>query len=123
MNENTALFLAIFTVFALVFPLAPLAMAKLWFLFFSPQEQEPIKTSTYECGLESGGDSWIQFRAQYSLYAIVFLIFDVEAVILFPFAVAYAELSAGAIFLMAIFLLLFVEGLVWALANNHLKWS
>ena len=72
-----------------------------------------MKNSTYECGLESKDDVLIRFRPEYYLYAIVFLIFDVEAIFLLPFAVAFTGLTVGASIAMLIFLLLLVEGLVW----------
>ena len=78
---------------------------------------------TYECGLESTGDAWVQFHSSYYIYAIVFLIFDVETVFLLPFAVAFTRLSVGACLAMLIFLLLLLEGLVWACGKGVLKWA
>ena len=99
---------------AVAFGFTPLALAWLWAKFFSPKKPGVQKNATYECGLESHGDAWIQFGASYYLYAIIFLVFDVEAVFLLPFAVAFTGLSAGACVAMLVFLLLLVEGLVWA---------
>jgi NADH-quinone oxidoreductase subunit A len=107
---------------ALGFALVPLALAALWARYFSPAKPGPVKNATYECGLESKGDAWVQFHVQYYLYAIIFLIFDVETVFLLPFAVAFTELSAGAFVAMMVFLLLLVEGLVWAWQKGVLKW-
>ncbi len=64
------------------FAVGPLALAWLWAKKFSPQKSGPSKNSIYECGLESDGDAWIKFKPGYYIYAIVFLIFDVEAVFL-----------------------------------------
>ena len=88
MNPNPYLFLVIFIGVALVFPLIPLALAWIWRRFFQPPKPGPEKNATYECGVESIGEAQMQFRSQYYLYAIIFLIFDVEAVFLVPFAVA-----------------------------------
>jgi NADH-quinone oxidoreductase subunit A len=107
---------------ALGFALVPLGLAALWAKYFSPPKPGPIKNSTYECGLESKGDAWVQFHVQYYLYAIIFLVFDVETVFLLPFAVSFTELSVGAFIAMMIFLLLLVEGLVWAWQKGVLKW-
>ena len=96
MNPHPYFFIIIFIGVALVFPLVPLALAWLWRRFFQPPKPGPDKTSTYECGVESIGDAQIQFHAQYYLYAIIFLIFDVEAVFLVPFAVAFTGLPVGA---------------------------
>jgi len=90
---------------------------------FSPNKPGHEKNATYECGLESKGDAWIQFGASYYLYAIVFLVFDVEAVFLLPFAVAFTGLTLGASIAMLVFLLLLVEGLVWACQKGVLTWA
>lgn len=116
------LFLAVFLVVALAFPLAPLALAALWSRFFSPAKPGPDKTAVYECGLQSKGDAWIQFRSDYYLYGIIFLIFDVETIFLFPFATAFLDLSFGAFVAMMVFLLLLVEGLIWAWRKGVLTW-
>ena len=80
---------------ALGFGLAPLGLAWLWAKVFSPPKPNAIKNAIYECGLVSKGDAWVQFRSAYYLYAIIFLIFDVEAVFLLPFAVAFTGLRRG----------------------------
>lgn len=108
---------------AVLFGAAPLAMAKLWAVKFSPAKPGAQKNAIYECGLESAGDAWVQFKASYYLYAIIFLIFDVEAIFLLPFAVAFTGLAVGACIAMLVFLLLLVEGLVWACKKGVLTWS
>ena len=107
----------------LAFGIAPLVLAKLWSVKFSPAKPGAEKNAIYECGLESAGDAWIQFKASYYLYAIIFLIFDVEAIFLLPFAVAFTGLTMGACVAMLVFLLLLVEGLVWACQKGVLTWS
>ena len=116
------LFLAVFLVVAAVFPLIPLALAGLWANTFSPAKPGQEKNAVYECGLVSKGDAWVQFRSDYYLYGIIFLIFDVEAIFLFPFAAAFLELSFSAFLAFMIFLLLLVEGLVWAWRKGVLTW-
>jgi NADH-quinone oxidoreductase subunit A len=108
---------------ATLFGLVPLLLARCWANWFSPGKPGPTKHATYECGLESKGDAWVRFRSEYYLYGIVFLIFDVEAVFLIPFAVAFTHLPAGAFVAMLIFLLLLVEGLVWAWSKGVLTWG
>jgi len=108
---------------AIGFALTPLALAWLWAKKFSPRKPGPDKNATYECGLESKGDAWVQFKAEYYLYAIIFLIFDVETIFLLPFAVAFPKLSIGGFIAMMIFLLLLVEGLVWAWQKGVLNWK
>src|SRR5208337_3995905 len=97
--------------------------AWLWKKAFSPQKRNSVKNAIYECGLVSKGDAWMQFRSAYYLYGIIFLIFDVEAVFLLPFAVAFTGLSAAACAAMLVFVLLLVEGLAWAWAKGVLTWA
>ena len=108
---------------ALLFALAPLGLAWLWARKFSPRKPGPDKNAIYECGLESKGDAWVQFRSEYYLYAIIFLIFDVEAIFLLPFAVSFGGLPAGACVAMLVFVLLLVEGLAWAWQKGVLTWK
>ena len=89
----------------------------------SPAKPNAIKNAIYECGNESKGDAWVQFRSAYYLYAIIFLIFDVEAIFLLPFAVAFTGLGLGACAAMLVFVLLLAEGLAWAWAKGVLNWS
>jgi NADH:ubiquinone oxidoreductase subunit 3 (subunit A) len=114
--------IAILMIAAVGFAVAPLVMAWLWSKKYSPRKPGPLKNSTYECGLESKSDAVIRFRPEYYLYAIVFLIFDVEAIFLLPFAVAFTGLTVGASIAMLVFLLLLVEGLVWTWRKGVLTW-
>jgi NADH:ubiquinone oxidoreductase subunit 3 (subunit A) len=123
MKTEPYLFLAIFAGVALVFPLMPLALAWVWRRFLQPPKPGPQKNATYECGMESVGESHIQFQSQYYLYCIIFLIFDVEAVFLVPFAVAFSGLPMGAFIAILVFLLLLLEGLVWAWSKGCLDWA
>jgi len=116
-------FLTLFLGVAVAFPLVMLAVAKAWFRFFQPPKPTAVKGDVYECGLAPSGDSWIQFKAHYYLYAILFLIFDVEVLFLLPFAVAFTGLPAGALVAMLAFILLLAEGLVWAWHRGHLEWK
>jgi len=122
-SENTYLVLVLLMVAAVGFAAAPLALAWAWAKFFSPQKPGHDKNAIYECGLESKGDAWIHFRSEYYLYGIIFLVLDVETIFLLPFAVAFTGLSAGAFVAMIVFLLLLVEGLVWAWRKGILTWK
>jgi NADH:ubiquinone oxidoreductase subunit 3 (subunit A) len=121
--NNTYLPILVLLVAAIGFALTPLALAWVWAKKFSPRKSGPDKNATYECGLESKGDAWVQFKAEYYLYAIIFLIFDVETIFLLPFAVAFTQLSAGAFIAMMLFVLLLVEGLAWAWQKGILSWK
>ena len=123
MTSHPYAFLALFAAVAFAFPIILLAVAGLWTRFFQPQKPSPTKNDAYECGVPSTGDTWIQFKAHYYLYAILFLIFDVEVLFLLPFAVAFTGLPAGALLAMLVFMLLLAEGLVWAWQRGHLEWK
>ena len=114
--------IVILAIAAAGFAIAPLALAWLWSRIYSPRKPGLHKNSTYECGLEVKATAWIPFRPEYYLYAIIFLIFDVEAIFLLPFAVAFSGLSLGAVIAMMLFLLLLAEGLVWAWQKGVLTW-
>ena len=116
-------FLVIFCGVALVFPVAPLLLAWLWRRFFQPPKPGVAKNATYECGMESLGEAQIQFQSQFYLYAIIFLIFDVESIFLIPFAVAFTGLTIGAFVAILVFLFLLLEGLVWAWSKGCLNWA
>ena len=122
-TDSSYLFLAVFAVAAVGFAVGPLALAFAWSKFFSPGKPGLEKNDTYECGLRSTGDARVRFHSEYYLYAIIFLIFDVETIFLVPFAVAFTGLSLGAFVAMLIFLLLLAEGLVWAWAKGVLTWK
>ena len=117
------LLIVILLVGAAAFALTPLVLAWLWAKKFSPRKPGKDKNAIYECGLESKGDAWVQFKAEYYLYAIIFLIFDVETIFLLPFAVAFTRLSVGAFVAMIVFLLLLAEGLAWAWQKGVLTWK
>ena len=108
---------------ALLFAVTPLALAYVWARLFSPAKPGNQKNAIYECGLESKKDAWVQFRAEYYLYALIFLIFDVESLFLLPFAVAFTGLPVGAFVSMLVFLLLLLEGLAWAWQKGVLTWK
>lgn len=125
--QNTYWVPVLLAAVAVGFALGPLAAAWAWARFFSPKKPGRDKNAIYECGLESKGDAWISFRSEYYLYAIIFLVFDVETIFLLPFAVSFGGLSSGnsvgAFLAMIIFLLLLVEGLVWAWRKGVLTWK
>ena len=122
-NSSPYLFVFVLLLGATAFALVPLALAWLWARFFSHRKPGPEKNAIYECGLESKGDAWVQFRSEYYLYGIIFLVFDVEAIFLLPFAVSFTGLPVGAFIGMMVFLLLLVEGLVWAWQKGVLTWK
>ena len=123
MTVHPYAFLSLFVVVAVAFPVLLLSVSRLWAHFFQPPKPSPVKNDAYECGVPSTGSTWIQFKAHYYLYAILFLIFDVEVLFLLPFAVAFTGLPSGALLAMLVFILLLAEGLVWAWQRGHLEWK
>ncbi len=91
-----------------------------WLL--GPKKSNLLKRSTYECGIETVGEAWVQFRAQYYIFALVFVIFDVEAVFLFPWAVAYDKLQLYMVLEGVLFILILAAGLLYAWRKGALEW-
>jgi NADH-quinone oxidoreductase subunit A len=87
-----------------------------------PRRPSPRKSETYECGLRPHGESWVQFKAQYYIFALVFLVFDVEAVFLFPWAVAYNWLPFYAVLEGVLFILLLAVALLYTWRKGALEW-
>ena len=87
-----------------------------------PKRPGPIKLSTYECGLETVGETWVQFKVQYYIFALIFVLFDVETVFLYPWAVAYNQLPLFALAEMFIFLAILGAGLAYAWRKGALEW-
>lgn len=88
-----------------------------------PRDTNPIKESTYECGEVVKGCSWVQFNARYYLFALIFVIFDVEIIFLAPWAVIFRELGMAAYIEMVIFVLILIFGLVYAWKKGALEWQ
>ena len=112
-------FVGILVVVASLLPIVGLGIASL----IRPKKPNPVKQSTYECGIEAIGDAWVQFRAQYYIYALVFVVFDIEAVFLLPWAVAYNQLPLYALLEAVLFILILVLALVYAWRKGALRWS
>ena len=113
------IFIGLFFVVGLIIPVGAIVMA--WIL--SPKRPNPIKETTYECGIETVGDSWVQFKAQYYIFALVFLVFDVETVFLFPWAVKLGQLGLFAVLEGIVFILILVAGLVYTWRKGMLEWA
>lgn len=113
------LYIGVFMLVALFLPTIAITLAGL----LSPKRPNVIKNSTYECGIETVGPAWSQFRIQYYIFALVFLIFDVEIVFLYPWAVAYNRLGLFAIIETILFLLILFGGLLYAWRKGALRWS
>jgi len=117
--QNDWLFIGIFLLLAPVFPGAAIIITNL----LAPRKPNPLKSQTYECGIETVGNTWVQLKAQYYIYALVFLVFDVEIVFLFPWAVTFNKLPLFAVFEGVLFILILVAGLVYAWRKGVLEWA
>lgn len=87
-----------------------------------PRVQTPEKYTTYECGEEPVGSSWIQFNVRFYIIALIFVIFDVEVVFLFPWAVIFKDLGLVGFVEMLIFVAILLVGLAYVWKNGDLDW-
>ncbi len=85
---------------------------------FNPQKGEP-----YECGIPTRGETWSQFKVGYYLFAILYLMFDVETVFLFPWAVILRDVGVAGLVSIAFFMVILVLGLVYAWKKGALEWK
>lgn len=117
--ENNALLavVAVLTGFGLV------ALAMWLASMISPRSYNPQKGEAYECGIPTRGESMAQFKVGYYLFAILFLMFDVETVFLFPWAVRMRELGMEGLLCIAVFFGVLVLGLVYAWRKGALEWK
>ena len=116
--QREFIFIGILVLAAALLPVAGLGVA--WLL--RPHRPNKLKQTTYECGIETIGDTWVQFKVSYYIYALIFLIFDVEAIFLFPIAVALKQVSFYALLWAIVFILLLADGLVYAWRKGALSW-
>ena len=88
-----------------------------------PKKPSKAKLETYECGMETVGDAGVQFRVQYYIFALIFVLFDVGGVFLFPFAVAYNQLPLYAVAIVSMFILTLLGSLLYAWRKGVLQWD
>ncbi|MBI2848830.1 MAG: NADH-quinone oxidoreductase subunit A [Chloroflexi bacterium] len=112
-------YVGIFVLVALLFPIGALAAASI----IRPKKPNPIKSLTYECGVDPVGEAWVQVNVRYYLYALLFVIFDVEAVFLYPWAVAYNKLGFYAFAEMIVFVLILLMGYIYAWKKKAMEWK
>ncbi|WP_026696005.1 NADH-quinone oxidoreductase subunit A [Peribacillus kribbensis] len=117
--QNNYLIVFVFLCLGILLPVIALFLGRL----LRPYKPEEAKYTTYESGVEPFHDSRIQFNVRYYIFALLFVIFDVETVFLYPWAVAYDKLGIFALIEMLIFVLLLVIGLIYAWKKKVLKWT
>lgn len=101
------------------FPLATLLMARL----VRPSNYEPVKGAAYECGVESGGEARGRYSVKYYIIAVLFVVFDVEVIFLFPWAVRFNALGLFGFIEMLIFIAILVLGYFYAWRKGALEWA
>jgi NADH:ubiquinone oxidoreductase subunit 3 (subunit A) len=113
-------FIGVFFAISWALPALPIVVAQV----FGPRKPNAIKMQTYECGVETVGDTWVQFKVQYYLYGLVFLVFDVEMIFLFPWALAHNQgMDLFGFVAGLLFIVLLADALVYALKKDALEWS
>lgn len=113
----TLLVVVILTAIALVAVALGIARA------ISPRSYNPQKGEAYECGIPTRGQSWMQFKVGYYLFAILFLMFDVETVFLFPWAAVVQDLGVYGLVSILFFIVVLILGLAYAWKKGALEWK
>src|SRR3954464_6585122 len=103
---------------AIGFAVAPLVVVAL----VAPRKRSLAKSDIYECGVRTTGETWIRFKIQYYIYALMFVVFDIETVFLYPWAVSYGGMGTFALWEMIVFLALLAVGLAYAWSKGVLRW-
>ena len=87
-----------------------------------PRDPGPIKSQTYECGVQTEGTAWVQFHAGYYIFALIFVVFDVETIFLYPWAVAFRTVQIYGFIEAVIFIAILLFGLGYAWRKGALEW-
>ena len=117
-------YIGLLLIVAILFPVSILLFSRsLSYLKVSPRKPDPVKESTYECGMKPVGSSWVQFNFRYYFYALLFVVFDIETVFLYPWAVAFKKLKLFGFVEMLVFIVILIVGLVYAWRKRALEWK
>ena len=109
---------------ALIFPAGGIVTSwMLGLIRVRPQASDPVKDSTYECGVETEGTAWVQFNFRYYYFALLFVVFDVEAVFLYPWAVSFDKVAVAGFVEVVTFVAILLIGLVYAWRKKALEWT
>ncbi len=114
------LLLVVAIFFAVTTLLLPLFLR---FIHIVPHKPNPIKSSTYECGMETIGKAWVQFNFRYYFYALMFIALDVLVVFLYPWAVELRKLGLFGFIGMLVFTFIIVVGYIYAWRKKVLEWK
>ena len=117
-------YIGLFLIVALFFAVTTLLLPFfLRFIRIVPHKPNPIKSSTYECGMETIGKSWVQFNPHYYFYALLFIALDVLVVFLYPWAVDLRQLGHFGLIGMFIFIFIIAVGYIYAWRKKVLEWK
>ena len=114
--------IAVWTFAAVALAVAGGTLIAAWLLRVRARKPSEARTLTYECGEEPDGGAWMRFHPRYYLVALVFVIFDVEAIFLLPWAVSLRDMGAVALWSMLVFLAVLLLGWVYAVQKGALRW-
>lgn len=117
-------YIGILFVVAVAFPASVLLISYLAsFIRVRPKNPSPEKSSTYECGMQPVGRSWVRFNFRYYFFALLFVVFDVETVFLYPWAVKYKQLGLFGLVEMVIFIVILLVGYLYAWKKKVMEWK
>ncbi len=117
-------YIGLFLIFAIFFTITTLLIpVTLRFLKIIPQKPNPIKSSTYECGMPTIGKSWVQFNFHYYYYALMFIVLDVLVVFIYPWAVELRGVGYFGLIAILIFIFIIVVGYIYAWRKKVLEWK
>ncbi len=117
-------YIGLFLIVAVLFTVTTLLIpTTLRLLKIVPRKPDPVKNSTFECGMETIGKSWVQFNFRYYFYALVFLVLDVLVVFLYPWAVNLRELGISSFIIILVLIFIVTVGYVYAWRKKVLEWK
>ncbi len=117
-------YIGLFLVVAILFAVTTLLLPATLRLFkIVPKNPSPTKSSTFECGMETIGKTWVQFNFRYYFYALIFLVLDVLVVFLYPWAVNLRELGYAGLIGILILISIIAVGYIYAWRKNVLEWK
>jgi NADH-quinone oxidoreductase subunit A len=114
------LFLVVAILFSLVMVFIPVILR---YLKIVPSNPNPIKSSIFECGMETIGKTWVQFNFRYYFYALIFLALDVLVVFLYPWAVQLKQLGTFSLYVILILVCIVLVGYIYAWKKKVLEWK
>jgi len=117
-------YIALFVLVAIAFGLLMVLLPPLLRLIgIVPRKPNPVKTTTYECGMETIGKTWVQFNFRYYFYALIFVALDVLVIFIYPWALDLRNLGVVAFVAILIFMLIIGVGWIYAWKKKVLEWK